>query len=87
MQQFMLGMISMGSMTAGLFFLRYWRITRDRLFVLFALAFFLEALNRALFAYGGAKQEEALLYFVIRLAAFALILIAVIDKNMRRGSL
>lgn len=84
MQQFMLGMISMGSLVAALFFLRYWRITGDRLFIMFALAFALEAVNRALFAYSGASREEATLYFVTRLAAFMLILIAVIDKNMRR---
>lgn len=84
MQQFMLGMISMGALVAALFFLRFWRITGDRLFILFALAFALEAVNRAMYAYGGAQREEAMLYFVTRLAVFTLILIAVVDKNLRR---
>ena len=84
MQTFMLGMIAMGSLTAALFFLRFWQVTRDRLFVMFALAFALEAANRAVFAWNGAHSEQAGLYFGARLAFFALILAAVVDKNFRR---
>ncbi len=84
MQTFLLGMISMASIIAALFFLRFWRATRDRLFILFALAFALEACNRAVFAYNGAQSENAVLYFSARLLFFLLILVAVVDKNLRR---
>ena len=46
--RFLMGAIAMGFATAGLFFLRYWRESRDRLFAWFAVAFFVLAFNRAL---------------------------------------
>ena len=44
------GMVSMGSLTAGVFFLRFWRDTRDRLFLAFGVAFTVEGLNRVALA-------------------------------------
>lgn len=84
MQTFMLGMISMGFAVAALFFLRFWRSSRDRLFLFFAVAFGLESANRALYAWNGARTEEVTLYFSLRLLAFVLILWAIVDKNMVR---
>lgn len=84
MQLFMLGMISMGFAVAALLFLRFWRSSQDRLFLYFAVAFGLEAANRALFAWNGARSEEVTLYFTLRLISFALILWAIIDKNSAR---
>jgi hypothetical protein len=84
MQLFLLGMISMGSAVAALLFLRFWRTTRDRLFLMFAASFGIEALNRALFAFNGARNEDEMLYFLTRLASFALILAAIVDKNRAR---
>lgn len=84
MQLFMLGMVSMGFAVAALFFLRYWRTSRDRLFLYFAVAFALEAANRAIYALNGARSEEVTLYFSLRLVAFSLILWAIIDKNWMR---
>lgn len=84
MQTFMLGMISMGFAVAALFFLRFWRSSRDRLFLYFAIAFALESTNRALFAWNAARSEEVTLYFSLRLLAFALILWAIVEKNLVR---
>lgn len=84
MQLFLLGMISMGFAIAALFFLRYWRTSRDRLFLYFAIAFALEAANRAIYALDGAHSEEVTLYFSLRLVAFLLILWAIVDKNWMR---
>ncbi len=84
MQLFMLGMISMGFAVAALFFLRFWRTSQDRLFLYFAVAFGLEAANRALYAWNGARSEEVTLYFSLRLVAFALILWAIVEKNLGR---
>ena len=44
---FLLGVIATASVAAALFFLRFWRASRDPLFLAFALAFFIEGLNRA----------------------------------------
>jgi hypothetical protein len=83
MQLFMLGMICMGSAVAGLLFLRFWRTGRDRLFLWFASAFFLEAVNRAAFAWQGARDEATAPYLVARLVFFLLIFIGIVDKNLR----
>lgn len=84
MQLFLLGMISMGALVAALLFLRFWRSGRDRLFLWFAAAFALEALNRAFYAFQGARDEATLPYLLARLVFFALILAGIIDKNLRR---
>lgn len=84
--EFLLGLIVMGCLVAGLFFLRFWRKTRDRLFVIFALAFWLLALNWALLAFTSQDEARPGLY-AIRLLAFVLILLGIIDKNRAaRGS-
>jgi hypothetical protein len=83
MQLFMLGMICMGSAVAGLLFLRFWRTGHDRLFLWFAAAFFLEACNRAVFAWQGAGDEATAPYLLARLVFFLLIFVGIVDKNLR----
>ena len=85
MQLFMLGMISMGSAVVALLFLRFWRGGRDRLFLWFAAAFLLEAVNRAVFAWEGARDEARTPYLVARLVFFLLILGGIIGKNVGSG--
>jgi len=80
MDQFMSGAVTMGFGVAGVFFLRFWRDARDRLFVLFALAFFLMAANRLVAALSDRPAVGDAQYWV-RFVAFALILVAILDKN------
>lgn len=75
------GMLAMGFSVVGLFFLKYWRISHDRLFGAFALAFFMFAAERIALAVIGVVSPEAEHLFVLRLAGFVLILLAIIDKN------
>jgi hypothetical protein len=84
MNQFLLGAVAMGSAVAALMFLRFWRQTRDRLFLYFSASFLLEAVNRALFAWNGAHSEEATVYYLVRLLAYGLILWAIVEKNLQR---
>ena len=84
MTGFLLGAIAMGCAIAALLFLRFWRDSRDRLFLYFALSFLVEAFNRAIFALNGARLEEARLYYLIRLGSYLLILWAIIEKNLPR---
>jgi len=84
MDQFLLGAISMGFAIAGLCFLRFWRKTRDPLFALFALAFWMMALNRLGLAVWHQAHERHPYLYGARLFAFALILAAIIDKNRGR---
>jgi amino acid transporter len=76
------GAMVMGYLVAGLFFLRFWRDTRDRLFAIFAAAFALLAVQRLVLtlAVHDGDPGSAWIY-AIRLVAFLLIIFAIIDKN------
>ncbi len=78
---FISGLITMGFIIAGLFFLRFWMKTRDLLFVAFAASFWLLATNQALVALIDVAREERSWIYLLRVAAFALIIAAVIWKN------
>lgn len=80
---FLTGVATMGFLVATTFFVRFWRETRDRLFLLFAVAFGALALNRALLAALDPDRESQPYLYLIRLGAFVLIAWAVIDKNRR----
>jgi hypothetical protein len=79
--QFSSGFIVMGYLVAGLFFLRFWRDTRDRLFAVFAVAFWLFAVQRLLLALIDVEAEHEALFYLLRLVGFLLIIWAVVDKN------
>jgi hypothetical protein len=81
MVQLITGAMVMGYAVIGLFFLRFWKQSQDRLFAFFASAFFLLAAQRLALAFTTQTNEGALYLYVIRLFAFALILYAIIDKN------
>jgi hypothetical protein len=82
----LLGAIAALSFVAGLFFLRYWRSTRDRFFLFFMLAFWIEAANRAAMALAGNwSEDESPLHYLVRLASYLLILVAIWDKNRPRS--
>lgn len=75
------GAITMGYLVAGLFFLRFWHDVRDRLFLLFAIAFGLLAVQRVTLALVSETPEAALPLYALRLLAFMIIIVAIIDKN------
>lgn len=83
--QFTLGAIAMACWVAGLFFLRFWRATRDRLFAIFAAAFWLLGLIRVAQAMVGNTSDRTTSLYWVRLAAFVLILAAIVDKNWPRA--
>jgi hypothetical protein len=82
--EFLLGAVSAGMLVAALVFLRSWRDTRDRLFLLFAVAFTLEGLSRAALAAGEHPAEGQPVFYAIRLCAYLVILAGIVDKNLRR---
>jgi amino acid transporter len=76
------GAMVMAYLVAGLFFLRFWRDTRDRLFAIFAGAFWLLAVQRAVLTIAAHQGHEGAVWiYSLRLLAFLLILVAIIDKN------
>jgi hypothetical protein len=79
---FLAGAVTLGFLVAATFFLRFWRRTHDRLFIAFAAAFFLLALNQALAALLGDGDELTPYTYVLRVLGFVLILYAIVDKNI-----
>jgi hypothetical protein len=82
---FLGGALTVGFLTASLFFLRFWRQTGDRLFASFAAAFALLAANQAVPVLFGIPSENQSYVYLLRLAGFALIIWAILRKNMKRG--
>ena len=80
---FLAGAVTLGFFASALFFLRFWRRTRDFLFQAFAIAFLLLGIVQALLALGNIPVEERSWVYGIRLAAFLLILFAIARKNRR----
>jgi hypothetical protein len=84
MSLFLLGATAMATAVAGLFFLRMWRESRDRLYLLFAGAFWLEALARAGLLLAQNPNEADPSRFLVRVVAYGMIIVAIVDKNVRR---
>lgn len=68
----------------GLFFFRFWRQSRDALFAFFGAAFVLLALSWGLLAFFSPTEEARSYIYAIRLLAFLLMIVAMIDKNRKR---
>jgi hypothetical protein len=80
MEPVFVGGIGVAAFAAGLFFFRFWRQTRDRFFLCFALAFWIEGAHRVTI-YWIAGPEADPLHYLPRLLAYGLILVAIVEKN------
>jgi hypothetical protein len=81
MRLYLSGLVSMGFLVAGFCFMRFWKRTGDRLFIVFMTAFWMMALEKAVLAFVPLEYEHRPYVFCIRLVAFGLIVLAIIDKN------
>jgi hypothetical protein len=82
MIEFFSGAATVGYLVAAGFFLRYWRTTAERLFLIFAIAFGLLALNQGLAHVLRVVSEPNSFVYGLRALAFLLILVAIVDKNL-----
>ncbi|MES2832371.1 MAG: DUF5985 family protein [Pseudomonadota bacterium] len=82
---FLNGAIGMASIVIALFFARFWRSTGDRFFLFFAFSFLLQAIGRLFFEHATLQMEDMPVQYMLRLVAYSLILIAIVDKNRRPG--
>ena len=80
---FIQGAVAMGCALAAFFFLRFWRQSRDALFLSFAAAFALLSASYVLLGTVAFATEWRIYVFVVRLLAFCLILYGIFDKNRR----
>lgn len=78
MNDFLHGAVAMAAFTVGLFFLRYWRTTRDPLFISFSIAFWLLTANWTIPTFAPELAPHA---HLLRFLGFGLIAYAVFAKN------
>ena len=78
---FLSGAVTIGFAVAGLFFLRFWHKTRDKLFRAFATAFWMMAIERVILVSMNVQDETRTYVYLIRLVAFLLIIKAIYEKN------
>ena len=83
MDDFLSGVIVALAVVAALAFLRFWRQSHDRLFGFFAGAFALYGLNHLLLTFNPRDSEIRPYLYLIRLAAFLLIIVGILDKNRK----
>ena len=77
------GALMMGYAVVAVFFLRFWSSSRDRLFAMFSFAFLLLAIQRLAITLTRGAMEDQTVFYLLRLAAFVVIIIAIVDKNRR----
>lgn len=85
MNQMLTGAIAVASLLASLFFLRFWRNSRDRFFLYFALSFGIEGFNRVALGLLGGVGEDNPVFYSIRVVAYGLIVAAIWQKNRPRS--
>lgn len=83
LNQFLAGATAVSLFIAALFFLRFWKKTHDRLFLFFSSAFLVLMAERIIRASMAVENEWAPYVYTVRLFAFILIILAIVDKNRR----
>jgi hypothetical protein len=81
MLEFLAGAVTFAYTIAAVHFYQFWKRTADRLFLSFALAFVLLALNQLMVFAIGANDERGNYAYILRVLGFVLILFAIVDKN------
>lgn len=84
MADFVYGALAAGYLVAGVFFLRFWTRTRERLLLIFALAFWMLALSQTLLGVLDLEREEQSWLYLIRLGAFTLIIAGIVSVNLKK---
>jgi len=82
---FCYGIAFASSVSASAFFLRFWSSTRDPFFAWFAAAFALLGVHWAALVGANPAAEARPYYYLVRLLAFVLIIVATTQKNRSRG--
>jgi hypothetical protein len=81
MTELLSGWIVAGYLVCGLFFVRFWKTSHDKLFLAFGVAFWVLAAQRLMLVAWADEQGTEVYLYVVRLLAFCLILLAIINKN------
>jgi hypothetical protein len=86
MHEYLWGMLTMATSMAALFFLRYWRVGREPLFLFLSFAFVALSASWVTLAVVRPSYEHRHIVYLLRLLACAAIMIGIADKNRRTRS-
>ena len=86
MIEMLAGALLLSYLLAGMYFVQFWRRTGDRLFVHFAVAFWLFVLNQLVTAIPSLADDTAGYEYLLRVLGFLVIIAGIIDKNRRPSS-
>lgn len=81
LKEFLLGALVMSEVVLALFFLHYWRVTRDQFFLFFTWSFVLGTGSRLVLAVHLGNDEFEPLIYLLRLLSYVIIVVAIVDKN------
>lgn len=81
--QFVSGAVMMAFLVASLLFLRFWKQTQDRFFLIFSVAFAVLGLERWIVLWTNPTDLTPTYEYLIRLVAYLCLLWAIIDKNRK----
>ncbi len=84
MNEMLIGAIAACCFVIGLFFLRFWKTTRDNFFLFFALSFLLEGANRVSLVMFFNMGEASPSYYLIKVSSYSFIIVAILVKNKRQ---
>lgn len=84
LEAFLLGTIVTASVIASVYFLKFWRSTKDLLFLAFAAFFLIEAVDRVALLFFARPNEGSPWIYIVRLLALLLLLAAILKKNYGR---
>ena len=76
------GALLLSYLMAGAYFFKFWRSTGDRLFIHFAVAFWLFVLNQLATSIPAIADETDGYEYVLRVAGFVVIIVGIVDKNV-----
>ena len=79
------GGIAVAFAMIGVCFIRFWRTSRNRLFLLFGIAFFVLVFERVVLVLINPDNELAPYVYAMRLLAFSIIIAAIVDQNRTGG--
>lgn len=84
--EFLWGALWIATWVVALFFVRFWTLSRDRLFLMFGIAFGLLGAHWLGLGLIAPSLETRHYFYLLRLAGFLVLIAAIVDKNRRGGS-
>ncbi|MCK6551433.1 DUF5985 family protein [Myxococcota bacterium] len=83
MHSFLGGVVATLCVVAAAFFVRFHRTSRDTLFLLFAAAFVVMAVNWGVLAFLPAEHESRPYFYLVRLVSYLLLIAGIVHANRR----